>query len=125
LPADTTTIWTLAAAALLITAGLAALWLGFPVPALALIACGAGNGIWSIARGAVPLALFGPSGYATRMGQLAMPSLLAQAAAPSAAALLMTAHGPGLTLAVLAALATANLLAIGFLWILSGGLRQA
>ena len=48
-------IWTLAAAAILIAAGLALLWTGVGLPALALIAYGAGNGIWSIARGTLPL----------------------------------------------------------------------
>jgi MFS family permease len=118
-------IWTLAAAACLITTGVAALWLGFPIPALALIAYGAGNGIWSIARGAVPLALFGPSGYAVRMGRLAMPTLLAQAAAPSAGGVLMAAHGAGPTLAVLAGLASLNVVSIVLLWPLTRGLRRA
>jgi hypothetical protein len=118
-------IWTLAAAALLITMGLTALWLQFPVPALALIGYGAGNGVWSIARGAVPLALFGPGGYAARMGMLAMPSLLAQAVAPLMGAVLMTAHGPEGTLTCLVALSAINILAIGLLWTASANLRQS
>ena len=67
-------IWTMAAAAMLIAAGLGLLWYGAGAPAVALIAYGAGNGIWSIARGTLPLALFGPRGYAELMGRLAMPS---------------------------------------------------
>ncbi len=43
---------------------------------------GASNGIITICRGAVPLALFGPRGYPVLMGKLATPVLLAQAAAP-------------------------------------------
>lgn len=43
---------------------------------------GASNGIMTISRGALPLALFGPRGYPVLMGKLALPILLAQAAAP-------------------------------------------
>ncbi len=46
------------------------------------IGYGASNGILTIARGTLPLHLFGPAGYATRIGQLALPVILAQAAAP-------------------------------------------
>ena len=45
---------------MLIATGLVLLWAGWALPAVALIAYGAGNGIWSIARGTLPLALFGP-----------------------------------------------------------------
>ena len=109
-------IWTLAAAVLLIVTGLALLTAGFPIPAVALIAYGAGNGIYSIARGTLPLALFGPEGYGHLMGRIAMPSLIAQALAPSAAALLMVSAGAHATLLALTALAVANLLAVAFLW---------
>ena len=40
---------------------------------------GASNGIMTISRGALPLALFGPRGYPVLMGKLALPILLAQA----------------------------------------------
>jgi MFS family permease len=43
---------------------------------------GASNGIITICRGSVPLALFGPRGYPVLMGKLALPVLMAQAAAP-------------------------------------------
>jgi MFS family permease len=43
---------------------------------------GGANGLITIARGAVPLALFGASGYGRLMGRLAGPFLLMQAAAP-------------------------------------------
>jgi hypothetical protein len=58
------------------------LWAGLPLIPVALAFYGGGIGLESIARGTLPLALFGASGYATLMGRLAMPSLLAQAAAP-------------------------------------------
>ena len=50
--------------------------------------CG-GSGIRSIARGTVPLALFGREGYAVLMGRIAMPTLVAQAASPSVGAWLL------------------------------------
>lgn len=43
---------------------------------------GAGNGILTIAKGTLPLALFGPTGYGARIGRLSAPARVAQAAAP-------------------------------------------
>lgn len=43
---------------------------------------GAGNGMLTIARGTLPLALFGPAGYGARTGLLATPARLLQGAAP-------------------------------------------
>jgi len=46
------------------------------------IAYGAGNGMITIARGTLPLAIFGPSGYGLRTGLLSVPARLSVAAAP-------------------------------------------
>lgn len=43
---------------------------------------GAGNGILTIAKGTLPLVLFGPQGYGARQGWLSMPARAAQALAP-------------------------------------------
>ena len=43
---------------------------------------GGANGLVTITRGAVPLALFGAPGYGRLMGRLAAPFLLMQSAAP-------------------------------------------
>ena len=43
---------------------------------------GAGNGILTIAKGTLPLALFGPQGYGARQGWLMLPARVAQALAP-------------------------------------------
>ena len=43
---------------------------------------GAGNGILTIAKGTLPLALFGPHGYGHRQGVLMVPARIAQAMAP-------------------------------------------
>ncbi|OZI33225.1 MFS transporter [Bordetella genomosp. 1] len=70
-------------AALAHPAGVAVLLTGGPAMApLFAILHGAGNGILTIAKGTLPLALFGPQGYGTRQGWLMMPARVAQAAAP-------------------------------------------
>lgn len=43
---------------------------------------GAGNGVMTIAKGTLPLVLFGPQGYGERQGVLMIPARLAQALAP-------------------------------------------
>lgn len=50
-------------------------------PAFALLH-GGGNGILTIAKGTLPLALFGPQGYGQRQGWLMLPSRVSQAFAP-------------------------------------------
>ena len=112
-------IWTMVASVVLVASGVILLVAGFPTLALALALYGAGNGIGSIAKGTLPLALFGPSGYASLMGKLAMPSLLAQALSPSLGAILMEWSGPDAALAVLAALSCLNLGLVGCLWMTS------
>ncbi len=70
-------------AALAHPAGVAVLLTGGPAMApLFAILHGAGNGILTIAKGTLPLALFGPQGYGARQGWLMMPARVAQAAAP-------------------------------------------
>ncbi len=49
------------------------------------------NGIMTINRGTLPLALFGPEGYARTLGWLAVPVLVAQAIAPTLTAPLAAA----------------------------------
>lgn len=101
-------VWTMIAAMSLILAGLAALSLT-PWAALALVLYGAGNGIYSIAKGTLPLALFGREGYATLMGRLAMPALLTAALSPFVGAALIEAVGAGPTLLGLLAAAACAL----------------
>ena len=55
---------------------------GAPAAALFAILHGAGNGILTIAKGTLPLALFGPQGYGHRQGWLMVPARIAQAMAP-------------------------------------------
>lgn len=97
-------IWTMLAATMLVFVGFLGLQMGVPAAA-ALVAYGAGNGLWSIARGALPLALYGPDQYAALMGRLARPMLLAGAAAPTLGALLIDKVGAETTMVLLAATA--------------------
>jgi len=103
-------IWTKVASVLFVASGVGMFWGHAPVVALALILYGAGVGLESIARATLPLSLFGADNYAQIMGRLAMPSLIAQAAAPSIGALLIQAFGVDTTLAVIAAAAIANVM---------------
>lgn len=72
--------------------GVLALLIGGPVVApLFAVLYGAGNGILTIARGTLPLALFGPEGFGKRVGLLSLPARATGAIAPLAIGL-MTAH---------------------------------
>jgi hypothetical protein len=101
-------IWTKIASASLVAMGVCALYAQLPILSVALMLYGAGIGLESIARGTLPLALFGSVGYATLMGRLAMPSLLAQAAAPFVGALLLARMGAVTTTGTLAGIAVLN-----------------
>jgi len=72
---------------------------------------GAGNGVLTIARGTLPLAIFGPENYAYRIGLIGAPSRICQALAPVGFGLLIAPMGrwvvvvsAGLSLAALVAL---------------------
>jgi predicted MFS family arabinose efflux permease len=78
--------------------------LGAPAAAAFALLHGAGNGILTIAKGTLPLALFGPEGYGRDQGLIAVPTRLAQAAAPLAFALVVGTAGPAAALVVTAGL---------------------
>ena len=112
-------LWTMLAGVSLVTIGIFLLWMDLPVIAAALITYGAGNGIISITRGSVPLVLFGANRFAVIMGRLALPSLLAMAAAPTIGTLLIENGGAALTFIVLTLMSALNvaltlILIIGF-----------
>ncbi|BBO05036.1 MFS transporter [Bradyrhizobium ottawaense] len=54
---------------------------------------GAGNGIITIARGTLPLALFGPAGFGRRVGMISLPSRATGALAPLALGLMVEHFG--------------------------------
>ncbi|OWU85631.1 hypothetical protein ATO6_01485 [Oceanicola sp. 22II-s10i] len=74
-------VWTTFAYAVCAVLGFGGLALGVPAT-IAFLFYGAGNGLWSIARGAFPLAAFGPERYARTVGMLALPTFTASAIAP-------------------------------------------
>lgn len=83
---------------------------GFMAAAFTLLH-GAGNGLLTIARGTLPLALFGPTGYGFRQGTIGAAARLSQAAAPIAFGVLLDAWGATAALAVSGALSFAAFLA--------------
>jgi MFS family permease len=75
----------------------AAALLGVGAPAAMLFALlhGAGNGIMTIAKGTLPLVLFGHQGYGARQGWITMPARVTQAAAPFLFGLALQRWGAG------------------------------
>lgn len=111
-------IWTLAASSAAMAAGLALLWLAPAIVVVAIVVYGGGVGIQSIARGTVPLAIYGKERYALIIGRIAMPALIVQAIAPTLAALLIDAAGVPATLGVLTGIAmTTIVLVIAVRWL--------
>jgi MFS family permease len=85
----------------------------FGAPAIIAFALfhGAGNGLLTIAKGTLPLAIFGPVGYGVRNGILAAPARAAQAASPLLFGVLIDWLGVG-ALAISAGMSMAALLAL-------------
>ena len=103
----------LAAAAHPVGAGLLMV-LGGPAAAVFTVLHGAGNGILTIAKGTLPLVLFGPAGYGARQGLMMVPARVAQAFAPVLFGMLLDRAGAAaLWLTTLLGLA-----ALGALWLL-------
>ena len=71
---------------------------------------GGANGLVTITRGAVPLALFGASGYGRLMGRLAAPFLLVQSAAPLVMAFVVEYTSDSAALALAAGFASIALI---------------
>jgi predicted MFS family arabinose efflux permease len=109
-------IWTMIASCILMAVGLSMLFGAVPALVLVILLYGAGYGISWIGRGTLPLALFGPVRFPRLMGKLAFPSLIVQALAPSAGALLIETSGTDATIGVLTLLALINVVLIGILW---------
>lgn len=81
-------------AALAHPAGAAVLFLvGGPAAAAFAVLHGAGNGVLTIAKGTLPLAIFGPAGYGLRQGILGAPSRLLQAVSPLLFGLIIDGYG--------------------------------
>ena len=72
---------------------------------------GAGNGIATITRGAMPLVLFDPAQYGRIVGRLLRPAFALAAAAPVALAALISAYGPSVGAGASLVVAAASLVA--------------
>ena len=68
---------------------------GGPAATVFAVLHGAGNGILTVAKGTLPLALFGASGYGQRQGLVTVPARIGQAMAPFVFAVLIERWGPG------------------------------
>jgi MFS family permease len=75
---------------------------------------GAGNGMLTIARGTLPLALFGPAGYGLRTGILSAPARILQGGAPLLFGIVLDGAGPRAAL-----LLSGTLTGLSFLALLS------
>ncbi len=90
-----------------------ALLFGLPVGAFGFaVLHGAGNGMITIAKGTLPLALFGPAGYGERTGILSVAARGMQALAPFAFGLVLESYGAGAGLILSTTLALVALAAL-------------
>jgi hypothetical protein len=94
---------------------LAALGLSAPVAAAFALMFGAANGLLTIARGTVPLALFGAAGYGFMIGRIAKPFLVIQSAAPLVLAFVAERLSDPAALAVTAAFALVALVCLALI----------
>ena len=76
---------------------------------------GGGNGMLTIARGTLPLALFGPAGYGLRTGILAAPARILQGFAPLLFGMVLDRAGPFWALLLTGGLTSLSFLALLFL----------
>jgi MFS family permease len=109
-------IWTMIASAVLVAVGTLLFLFRFPFVAVAIVLYAAGNGIGSIARGTLPLALFESARYPVLMGRLGFPIMMAMAVSPFAGAIVFRSGGADWTIALLAMLALTNVILVGLLW---------
>jgi predicted MFS family arabinose efflux permease len=108
-------VWTIVASAALVAISALMLTLGFPLVGVAIALYGAGNGIGAVARGTVPLALFGAERYPVLMGRLGFPLLVAMAASPYLGGLAFQKGGADATILLLTVLAVANVILVAVL----------
>lgn len=86
---------------------------GGVLPGVFALLHGAGNGILTIARGTVPLAVYGPENYGYRLGLISSFVRMSQAAAPIMFAVLLDRMGAGVLL-VTSAISLSALVALAF-----------
>jgi len=109
-------IWTMVASATTVCCGVSLLFAGPRVFAVAIALYAAGNGIGSIAKGTLPMALFGAARYPVLVGKLALPILCAMALSPYLGALCLQVGGVKATIAFVSGLALINIALVGVLF---------
>jgi MFS family permease len=87
--------------------------IGAPAAIAFVLLHGAGNGMMTIARGTLPLALFGAAGYGLRTGLLGAPARILQGGAPLLFGLVLDRSGP-----LAALLLSGGLMGLSFLALL-------
>lgn len=92
--------------------------------ALFVILYGCANGLMTIVRGSLPLAVFGSRGYGELLGTVAGPALAVAAAAPVAFSALVEAAGPRAGLWLLAGLSAGSLASIAAMALVVRGRPQ-
>ena len=112
-------IWTMTASVGLVALGACLFLTDNSLFAIAIILYASGNGIGSIAKGTLPLALFGPERYPALVGRLALPIMVAMALAPYLGAVAFERGGAQWTFLLLLALALSNVALVAVLWRLS------
>lgn len=85
---------------------------------------GAGNGMLTIAKGVLPLSLFGSAGYGLRTGLLSAPGRILQSAAPLVFGLVLDRAGAGAALVLSGVLSLGSCVAL-FLLLPKAGLGDA
>lgn len=117
-------IWTMMSSTVLVGLGVLLFLIDFPFIALAVVFYASGNGIGTIAKGTLPLALFGPARYPALVGRIGLPVMVAMAASPFIGAIAFRTGGADWTLYILSALALTNVALVALLFQLSRNARQ-
>jgi len=111
-------IWTMVASVTLVAGGAVLFFAGPAAFAVAIASYAAGNRIGSIAKGTLPLALFGAARYPALAGLIARPVLVAMSLSPYVGAWSFQAGGVRATFTLLAGLAATNLaLVAALVWL--------
>jgi len=97
--------------AVMLPIGVLLLFGGAPAAVFAVF-YGISNGILTITRGVVPMHVFGPNGYASLMGRMALPSQVSQALMPTLVAPLLEQVSAYTALGVMGAIAAAAMLCL-------------
>ena len=108
-------VWSTILAGLMMATGVALVTFRLDLAGVAIVVYAMGAGVSYIVRGTLPLVMFGSEGYASLMGRLVMPSLIAQALAPWVAALAMSQWGSGVFFPLLLILTLANVAVVAAL----------